>query len=421
MIKFLYAVLLLLTPLWQALGGFAAQAQERIILLNEGVWQADNGRITYFENGNIISNQWFRDNNGYKLGDTPNDIIQVNDNLIAIAVNWSNIIQFITPQGHAVAATEDIPNNRKLASDGDYVYVSSYAHECAVNGKYKQFNKGFVAKIDCKTFKVIDAVEVGYEPEGIALYKGFIFVANSGGYAFQEDHEYESTVNIIDSKTMKIVRTIDTRCVNLFGSMAQSGKYLLINSAGDYYNQAGCSVLMDCEKALNGDNCFKVLDLVATKSTTNRDGNFFVVGSNFSYTTGGYELNYCTINPKEAYENAIVEHSLPGTIATDIQNMASPYSIYVNPYTGYIYATDASAYADAGKLYQWSPEGKLLGTHKVYINPAHFLALPPDGHYTAIETAETAETANTYNITGQPANATSRGIIIKGNKKILKK
>ena len=94
------------------------QAQERIILLDEGMWQADNGRLTYFENGAVVSNQWFRDVNGSKLGDTPNDIIQVNENLIAIAINWSNVVQFITPEGKAVAATEDIPNNRKLCTDG---------------------------------------------------------------------------------------------------------------------------------------------------------------------------------------------------------------------------------------------------------------------------------------------------------------
>lgn len=92
-----------------------AYTQERIILLNEGNWQADNGRITYFEDGKVVSNQWFRDVNGYKLGDTPNDIIAVNDSLIAIAINWSNIVQFIKPDGKAVAATEDVPNNRKLA------------------------------------------------------------------------------------------------------------------------------------------------------------------------------------------------------------------------------------------------------------------------------------------------------------------
>lgn len=34
-----------------------AGAQERIILLNEGNWQADNGRMTYFEDGRVVSNQ----------------------------------------------------------------------------------------------------------------------------------------------------------------------------------------------------------------------------------------------------------------------------------------------------------------------------------------------------------------------------
>ena len=84
------------------------QAVERLIVLDEGTWQADNGRLSYYEDGQVISNSWFRDVNGYKLGDTPEDIIQVRDNLIAISVNWSNIIQFIDEQGKAVAATEDM-------------------------------------------------------------------------------------------------------------------------------------------------------------------------------------------------------------------------------------------------------------------------------------------------------------------------
>ena len=76
-----------------------ALAQEKIIVLNEGNWQSDNGKMSYFEDGNIVINQWFRDVNKQKLGDTPNDIIQINDGLLAIAINWSNIVQFITPEG----------------------------------------------------------------------------------------------------------------------------------------------------------------------------------------------------------------------------------------------------------------------------------------------------------------------------------
>lgn len=364
-------------------------AQEKLLLLNEGMWQTDNGRLTYFEQDHVVSNQWFRDQNGKKLGDTPNDIIQINDNLIAIALNWSNIVQFITPEGKAVAATEDVPNNRKLCSDGNYVYITSYGHECGTKDGFKYFEKGFVAKIDVKTFQVVAATEVGYEPEGIALYNGRLFVANTGGYAAEEDHDYETTVSILNAETMEVEKTIDTHVPNLYGKMSQSGQYLCINSPGDYYELPAASLIFDCKAALSGDNCFVKLDMPVTYNCTTLDGRFLAVGSTFSYLTGSYETYYLTIDPKAVMESGItnplqlsgLSQTLPGTLKADFEDMNQPYGIYVNPYTGYIYGSDATSFEGAGYLYQWSPEGKLLGKHKVYINPGHFLALPPDGHF----------------------------------------
>ena len=358
-----------------------AHAQEKIILLNEGLWQADNGRLSYFENGEIQSNQWFRDRNGMKIGDTPNDIIQVNSNLIAIAINWSNIVQFIRPDGTAVAATEDVPNNRRLCTDGRFVYVSSYGHECETINGTVYFDKGFVAKIDISNFKVVATCEVGWEPEGIALFDGHLFVANTGGYALEEGHEFETTVSIINAATMTLEKNIDTGIPNLYGEMSQSGRYLCINSPGDYYEIPACGLIFDCRKALEGEACFVVFDYPVTYNTTTLDGKFLAVGSNFSYLTGQYEFSTLTIEPATVMKTngqSGLEQSLPGTLVADFSEMEQPYGIYVNPYTGYIYGTDAGSFEGAGYLYQWSPEGELLGKHKVYINPGHFLALPPD-------------------------------------------
>lgn len=365
-------------------------AQERLLLLNEGNWQADNGKLTYFENGKIISNQWFRDVNGIKLGDTPSDIIAVNDNLVAISVNWSNIVQFITPEGKAVAATEDIPNNRKLATDGEFVYVTSYGHECMVGNRMVDFKKGFVAKIDVTNFKVVAATEVGYEPEGIACYKGYLFVANTGGYAFQENHEYETTVSIVETSTMKVVRTVDTKQINLYGKMSQSGHYLCINSPGDYYEVPAATIILDCDAVLAGKpdkDCFVSLPYAATYNCVTPDGNFYAIGSRYSYYTGDYAFNYLIINPGKVLKGDTaggISDKFPGTVLSDLKRLGMPYGIYVNPYTGHIYATDAAGFVEKGTLYQWSPEGKLLGKYGVYINPAHFLALKPDD-YTGIE------------------------------------
>lgn len=419
---------LLLIFMILAAAGHIASAQEKIILLNEGNWQSDNGKMTYFENGKVVSNQWFRDNNQKaKLGDTPNDIIQINDNLIAIAINWSNIVQFITPQGKAVAATEDVPNNRKLATDGEYVYVSSYGHECGTINGMKYFEKGYVAKIDVKTFKVVDAVEVGYEPEGIAYYKGHLFVANTGGYAFQEAHEYETTVSIIDASTMKVVKTIDTGQINLYGKMSQSGKYLCINSPGDYYYIMAATIIFDCEAALTGiGNVFTKLEYAATYNTTDIDGKFYAIGSRYSYITSDYKFNYIIIDPALVMQTDGAEgvtETFPGTVLDDLKKLEMPYAIYINPYTGYIYATDAGGYVEAGTLLQWNPEGKLLGKHKVYINPGHMLALPPDGHFTGIGNVEYAQpmpNGKTFDIMGREIYNPHRGnLYIKNGKKII--
>lgn len=358
-------------------------AYEKLIVVNEGNWQSDNGRLSYFEDGKIISNEWFREVNGYKLGDTPNDIIQVSDNLIAIAVNWSNIVQFIDTKGKAIAATEDIPNNRKLASDGKYVYISSYGHECRVNDRMVYFTRGYVAKIDIATFKVIDAVEVGYEPEGIQLYGGRLFVANSGGYAFQEDHEYETTVSVINTDTMEIERTVDTGQINLYGKMSQSGPYLCINSPGDHYDMPAATIILDCQAVLDGkedEECFQKLEYSATYNCVNSDGNFFAVGSRYSYYTGDYVFDYITIDPRKVMESdgtSGVSEDMPGSLKEDLMAMEMPYDIYVNPYTGYIYATDAGSFVSSGALKQWTPEGEYVGSWPVYINPSHLLALDP--------------------------------------------
>jgi DNA-binding beta-propeller fold protein YncE len=407
-----------------------SEAQERIILLNEGMWQADNGMITYFQDGQVVSNQWFRDVNGQKLGDTPNDIIHVNQNLIAIAINWSNVVQFITPDGKAVAAIENIPNNRKLCSDGKYVYVTSYGHECETVNGTQYFEKGFVAKIDISTFKVIATCEVGYEPEGIALYEGRLFVANTGGYAGQEDHEYETTVSIINAGTMIKEKDIDTQVPNLYGKMSQCGQYLCINSPGDYYGTPACGLIFDCKKALRGEDCFAVFDYPVTYNCTTLDGKFLAIGSSYSYLTSEYEFTYLTIDPQlviESHAEQGLEQTLPGTLGTDFADMSQPYGIYVNPYSGYIYGTDAGTYEGAGTLYQWSPEGKLLGKHKVYINPAHFLALAPEGYWDSLNdplpSSPRGGEQPIYDIMGRKIDSSlftlHSSLIINAGKKIL--
>lgn len=412
------------------ISAFGVSAQEKVIVVNEGVWQADNGTLSYFDNGTIVSNQWFRENNGYKLGDTPNSIIQISDDLVAIAVS-GDIIQFITPQGKAVKAIDAVPSARRMASDGKYLYVTSFAHEVVVGSETNYFQKGYVAKIDLETFQVVAATQTGYEPEGIAIYNGMLFVANSGGYAFQEDHDYESTVSMIDAATMVSVRTITTGQANLGGQISAYGKYLCISSPGDYYTVPAATILLDCQAAIDRKDdagCFVSLPISSTYNTCTPDGKFYVIGSEYSYITGGYDYNYNVIDPATAFESQGaqgISSAFPGSFLADIKALAIPYGLYVNPYTGYIYATDAKDYTSAGLLYQWSPDGKMLGSFKVYINPSHFLALPPNGHFEGVADiqADIAREDNAvYNLQGiRVENPLPGQIYISSGKKFIMK
>lgn len=331
---------------------------DRLLVLCEGLWGMDNSCIALVDSAGV-TDKWFRLHNpGMKLGDTGNDIILVNDTMVAVCVNWSNIIQYIHPDGTAIAATENIPNNRRLATDGDFLYCTSYA------------DHGYVAKIDIRTKQVVDTCHTGYEPEGIAYYKGRLYVANTGGYSFQEkDHDYESTVSVIDAATMTELRRIDTGCINLYGTLSQSGQWLCINSAGDYYNTTPRTVVLNME-----DEQFRVFDFPATYSCAH-DGRFYTIGSAFSYITNTYEYSMHTIElPSLTATEGLGQYASAQPV---IEQMQAPYGLYLSPRTKHLFVSDARSYATNGYIYEFDASGQQLRRLLLKgINPAHFLSLP---------------------------------------------
>ena len=356
-----------------------ATVNERLILLNEGNWQSNNGMVSFIENG-AITNGWFRAKNpGMNIGDTPEDVLLVGDDLVAISVNWSNIIQYIKPTGEAVAQTEDIPNCRAMCIDGEgYLYINSYAHETAL-GEY--YTRGYVAKVSLKDYKVTATCEVGYEPEGVAYYDGRLYIANTGGYSFSEEHGFENSVSVVDASTMKLLRNISitnpdsgAAIINLYGEMSQCEQYLCINSPGDYGKTAASTIIFDCE-----DETYQVYDFPCTYNTTTIDGKFLAVGSSYSYDTNEYTYSLKTIDPEE---NVVYDgYRLPsGIFSKDAQSifakMKNPYCVYQNPYTGHLYMCDARSYVQSGVVYEFDARGDLINTMNCYINPGHMTALP---------------------------------------------
>lgn len=333
-------------------------SSDSLIILCEGLWGMDNSSLALLDHG-VLTSHWFQQQNpGLKLGDTANDILQVNDTLIAISVNWSNIIQYIRPDGTAIASTENIPNNRRLATDGRrFLYVTSYA------------DHGYVAKIDLRSKEIVDTCHVGYEPEGIAYYDGRLYIANTGGYSTQtQDHGYESTISVVDTQTMRELRRIDTGCQNLYGTMSVSGQYACINSAGDMYTVKPRCIVLNM-----ASDEFRVFDFPATFNCAYQ-GKFYMIGSSYSYTTGTYTYSMHSI----ALPSLEATEGLGAYAAAEekIDQMQSPYSLYISPYSGHLYASDARAYATNGYVYEFGRDGSKLGRWLLRgVNPSGFLAI----------------------------------------------
>ena len=326
---------------------------DNVFILNEGQWGQNNSTLSKFSLTDFkVTNDIFSIMNSKPLGDVGNDIIATEEMLI-IAVNGSNIIQFCDLDGKAIAQTEGVANNRKLVTDpeGNYLYVTSYA------------NDGYVAKIDLTSFEVVAETQVGYEPEGIAWYDGKLYVANSGGYAYLGTHDYEDSISIIDASTMEVLNTVSTGAINLGSSFIQNNmypRYILVNSNGDYYMTPGMSFIFDCETCEVVD----YFEELATYATTS-GSKFYAIGSSFSYVTYAYEYTMMAVDMASGAP-VVEEWGLKG-----LDEMTSPYGLFHTP-DGRFIVTDAGDYTNRGSMTIFSENGEKIESHTLGVCPAHF-------------------------------------------------
>ena len=175
---------------------------KKLFVLNEGNFQKNNSTLDFFRfsDGNYVSDAFGSMNPAVVqgLGDTGNDLCLFAGRLWA-AMNASGVIQVMDANDETLLASIPVPDPRYLAFSGLNVFVSSYAG--AVYGGEE--TKGKVYRISLDTFKTDAEVEVGCQPEGLAVSAGTLFVANSGGYNYVHDN----TVSVIDLKSFTGTRT----------------------------------------------------------------------------------------------------------------------------------------------------------------------------------------------------------------------
>ena len=316
-----------------------------IYLVNQGNQGSNKARLDFlnFHNGFYIRDVFTEYNPEVVkgLGDTGNDV-QVYKGKVFVAVNGSHKVEIMDAYSMKRLAQVDVPNCRFIAFDGNCAYVTSYV---AKDKETLKTQKGALYRIDLDTYKVTGQVTVGYRPEQLVIRDGKAYVANSGGYVAG----YDDTVSVVDLKSMKVEYDIKV-AINLglmlvdaegtiwvssqgnFSDVSSTLNYLV--KKGDKYELGGSVNVPVSSMALAGDK-------------------IYVIGSTYTPPAGALTTTYNIVNAKTRKLES-------GSFITDgtESDIATAFTVTVNPGNGDIYVTDAKDYVSSGTLHCYTGSGK---------------------------------------------------------------
>ena len=315
-------------------------------LLNEGNMGMNKCTLDYYDatTGQYHRNIFSQINPGVvqEMGDVGNDLQIYGGKLYAV-VNCSNLVEVMDVTTARHIGSVSIPNCRYITFKDKYAYVSSYAGPVEMDPNYR---RGYVAKIDTTTLQVVDSCTVGYQPEEMVIFGGKLYVANSGGYRVPD---YDHTVSVVDLASFKEIMKIDV-APNLHRMELDAYGNIWVSSRGDYYDIQPMTFIIDTRS----DSVVDQLDLLACSDMTLCGDSLFVYSNTWSYFTQTSDINYAIVDVKT--RQVVTRRFITDGTETQFQN---PYGIAVNPTTREIFVTDARDYITPGKVYCFSPEGRL--------------------------------------------------------------
>ncbi len=326
-------------------------------LLNEGTMSHNNATLDYCDLfwGRYGRNVYTMYNPDVPLGlgDTGNDLAIYGTKLYAV-ITGSNKLEVMRMESAKRIKKIDINQPRSIAFAGGKVYVTAYDGTGIEPGT----SNGMVVEIDTATLEITRRVLVGTRPEGLAVVGNRLYVANSVIFDEHFVPTYDNRLSVIDLESFTKVNDI-TVAGNMKWVKPDAYGNLYVSSLGADTPPALYVVNTTTETVVN------TFDIPAS--------NFCMSGDSVLVLGTSYDADY---KPTYSYTliNAETQTVVPGGFIHDgtDANIKAPYGIAVDPTTKNIYLTDAGDYSSPGKLYGFSPAGKLLLWAATGVVPAHF-------------------------------------------------
>ena len=247
-----------------------------LYLLNEGMFNSNKSTLDYYDyaTGTYSKNIFGQVNPDATLGlgDSGNDI-QIYGSKLYVVVNNSNKVEVLDVKTAKRIKQIDIPNCRYITFYKNKAYVTAY--------------EGYVAVIDTAALTVGSKINVGQQPEEMAVVGSKLYVANSGGY---NAPNYERTVSVIDLNTNVELKKIDV-AINLHRLKADQYGDIYVTSRGDYADVKSNLFVIDTKT----DLVKKKFDIAASTIAIDKDFAF-VFSVEWNSTTNSNQISYSKIN-----------------------------------------------------------------------------------------------------------------------------
>ncbi len=320
-----------------------------LFILNEGNYQYGNSSLSVYNPlSNQVNNEAFFKANDMKLGDgaqsmtvagskgwvvvnnsnvvfaidpetckekgritgliSPRYFLQVDDKKAYISQMYDNRIVVVDPSTYSITGYIEVPgmeastgSTEQMVAYGDYVFCNCWSYQKSI------------IKIDTRTNKVVESLEVGIQPRYIALdCNNKLWVLTDGGGWAENPLGYEAPTLIkIDAKSFKIEKTFEFKL-------------------GDYCTKLCLNGKKDTLYWINGDVWKMDINASALPSDS------------FLKSEGKYY-----------------------------------YGLTVAPESGDVYLADAIDYTQNGIVYRYSPTGELTDQFNVGIIPGGFCWYSP--------------------------------------------
>lgn len=277
-----------------------------------------------------------------ELGDVGNDV-KIYGSKLWMVINCSNKVVVASVDDCRRQGQIDIPNCRFLAFHEGYAYISSYVGPVDMP---RDCPLGSVFKVDTTSLSIVGRVDVGYQPDEMAVLDGKLYVANSGGYRAPD---YERTVSVIDLATFREERKIDVD-INLFRCKADKYGQLWVSSRGDTYDVP--SRLYWLRKDQSGR-------MEKAGSINHNVSDYCIVGDSLYFIAAEWSsimmdntISYGIVNVRT---HELVSQTLSS--APELAAVELPYGIIVNPYERDFYVMDAKNYLSSGELLHFKADG----------------------------------------------------------------